>query len=59
MSSERLVRLKVLPRRLRVAHLAALERALSYPSTLASASLRPSLPTASREEGSETDGRSG
>jgi hypothetical protein len=77
-------RLKRLPVRLRIAHLAALlrherqtiARTLSYPSpreaagrgdlgktdrppTLACASLRPSLPTASRGEGSKRDGRAG
>jgi hypothetical protein len=91
-----LARLKRLPPRLRIAHLAALLRCgrlivregnLSYPSprerqrvvgredanamsvrvggvrerppTLASASLRPSLPTAVRGEGLKNDGRGG
>jgi hypothetical protein len=78
-------RLKRLPVRLRIAHVAALMRcgkliiregSLSYPfprvavgrgdlgktdrpPTLACASLRPSLPTASRGEGSKRDGRAG
>ena len=87
MNSERFVRLKVLPRRLRVAHLAALrratlERVLPFPSPLrggstrakrasgwgylretpptpASASPPPSLPTASRGEGSTPSDISG
>jgi hypothetical protein len=57
-----LARLKVLPSRLRIAHLAALLRCARQANgspTLVCASLRPCLPTAARGEGSTTSTQGG